>query len=103
VLVYTVDSGGVVQGEWAIVVKAATGASKGTLVLDEGGGRVLSPTGNAELDEVTVSGSSFVAKGKVKGVMPMSVTIEADVDGDALTGTMKVGFFGTATLTGTRV
>jgi hypothetical protein len=91
-----------VQGEWAIVVKAATGASKGTLVLEEGGGRVVSPTGNAVLDELSVDGSSFVAKGKVQGAMPMSVKIEATVDGDTLTGTMKVGFFGTATLTGTR-
>ena len=96
-----------VAGTYAITVKTPMGEQKGTLTVN--------PDGAAFSGAVTVDmmGSMEIADGKVDGdalawtmqmnvPMPMSLDCEAIVAGDAITGTVKAGTFGTFNLTGTR-
>ena len=65
-------------------------------------GRLDSAEGSQAF-EGKVAGNSL--RWEMKVTKPMSITLKYDVqiDGDALTGKVKMGFFGTAKLTGQRI
>jgi carbon-monoxide dehydrogenase large subunit len=65
-------------------------------------GRLESDQGSQEFDG-TVSGNTL--KWDLKVTKPMSLTLKYDVkiEGDRLGGRVKMGFFGTAKLTGERM
>ena len=95
-----------IDGSWKIAMETPMGTRQGTLTLSASGGTL---TGSMSGDQ----GSTTIYDGKVNGdqvsfkvdiSQPMSLTLDfsATVSGDSLTGTVKLGMFGDAPLSGSR-
>ena len=95
-----------VDGNWIIAMETPLGTRHASLALAADGG-ALSGTMSGE------AGTTAIANGRVSGgdiaftidiTQPMTMTLEfsAKVAGDAMTGSVKLGMFGNAPLTGTR-
>ena len=95
-----------VDGVWNTVVDTPMGQQKGTATLKTDGGSLTGTLagaqGTIELRDGQVDGNS--ASWKVDITQPMAITLEfsATVDGDEMSGSVKLGAFGNATLKGTR-
>jgi hypothetical protein len=95
-----------IDGTWTIAMETPLGTRHASLALAVEGG-ALSGTMSGE------AGTTAIANGRVSGndiaftvdiTQPMTMTLEfsAKVAGDAMTGSVKLGMFGNAPLTGTR-
>jgi len=93
-------------GTWNIVMKTPMGDREAAMTLSEDGGS-LSGTMEADGNTIDVQDGK-VADGrgtwKADLTQPMPITLEFDVgvDGDALDGTVKLGMFGSSSVSGTR-
>ena len=96
----------IVDGKWKMVLATPMGPQQFTGLFATHGnvltGRLESDQGSQEFDG-TVSGNTL--KWDLKVTKPMSLTLKYDVkiEGDRLGGRVKMGFFGTAKLTGERM
>ena len=96
----------VVDGKWKMVLATPMGPQQftGHFATDGGilKGRLESDQGSQDFDG-TVSGNTL--KWDLKVTKPMAVTLKYDVqvEGDRLTGKVKMGLFGTSKLTGERM
>ena len=96
-----------VDGTWKLVVSTPMGAQESTLVIQSSGG-TLSGTQSAgsgdgkPIDEGTVDGNDITWKASITKPMPMTLEFSGTVDGDSLSGSVKLGMFGSASFTGTR-
>lgn len=94
------------EGTWNITTQSPMGSQDGTLKLTTDGntlsGTMSGPQGDIELTEGTVDGDKLTWKAEVTS--PMAITLECSgtVDGDNISGDMKLGSFGNATFSGTR-
>ena len=99
-------AGAAVDGQWKMVLATPVGPQEMTGTFATDGemlrGRLDSAEGSQAF-EGKVAGNSL--RWEMKVTKPMSITLKYDVqiDGDALTGKVKMGFFGTAKLTGQRI
>lgn len=59
-------------------------------------------TGLLDITDGTVSDNKLSWTMKATGSMPMILDCMTEVNGDAITGTMKLGFYGTSHFSGTR-
>jgi hypothetical protein len=66
-------------------------------------GRVDNPAGPETIHDGKVAGDALTWVLNVKKPMPIQLTFEVNVRGDLMTGSAKLGMFGSAELTGTRV
>lgn len=95
----------VIDGKWKMILASPVGPQPMMATFVTNGGAL---TGNLDSDQGamefrgTVSGNNL--KWDMKVTKPMSLTLKYDVqiDGDKLIGKVKMGFFGTAKLTGER-
>ena len=55
------------------------------------------------IENGAVDGDTLTWKAAITSPMPMTLEFSASVDGDAITGTVKLGAFGEAEFSGTRV
>jgi len=53
--------------------------------------------------EVKVDGDKLIWSSAITSPMPMTLEFEATVSGDSLSGNVKLGAFGNASMTGVRV
>ena len=94
------------DGTWNTTMNTPMGAQNGTMTLStEGGnltGKLTSPQGEIELQDGTVDGDSLSWKADITSPMAMTLEFAATVDGDSMTGNVKLGAFGDATFSGTR-
>ena len=76
-----------------------------TLKTDGGSlsGKMEGAQGTQEFDGGTADGNNLAWKIEVTSPMPMTLEVSAAVDGDSISGNVKLGTFGDATFTGTRV
>ena len=96
-----------VDGTWKLTVNTPMGAQESTLVLTNSGG-VPSGTQSAgasegrPIDDVTVNGNEVSWKSSI--TKPMSLTLEfsGTVEGDSISGKVKLGMFGTQSFSGVR-
>ena len=96
-----------VAGTYDIVTKTPMGDQKGKFVVNVAGdsftGSVSSDMmGSMDITDGKVEGNRLVWKMDMKVPMPMSLDCEATVDGDAISGSVKAGAFGSMALSGTR-
>ena len=95
-----------VAGTYDVVTKTPMGDQNGVFTVNVDGGTFTGSVNGA-------MGSMDVANGKVDGnrltwtmdmkvPMPMTLECEATVDGDALSGSVKAGAFGSMAMTGKR-
>ena len=96
-----------VDGTWKLVVSTPMGAQESTLVVSSSGstltGTQSAGSGDGRpIDEGTVDGNDITWKASITKPMPMTLEFSGTVDGDSLTGSVKLGMFGSASFTGTR-
>jgi hypothetical protein len=94
------------DGTWNTTINTPMGAQNGSLVLTTNGGelsgKMTSPQGEMAIENGTVDGDSLSWKAAITAPMPMTLEFSATVDGDSITGTVKLGAFGDAEFSGTR-
>src|SRR5262245_24970457 len=96
-----------VDGTWKLVVNTPMGAQESTLVISSSGGTITGTqsAGSGEgrsIDEGTVDGDDITWKASITKPMPMTLEFSGTVDGDKISGNVKLGMFGSASFTGTR-
>ena len=96
-----------VDGDWTVTVNSPIGAQEATLTLGtcNGGlsGKFAGPQGEQEFEDGTADGNALAWNIKLTQPMPMELGFTAEVDGDNISGNVKLVAFGDATLAGTRV
>lgn len=96
-----------VAGTYDIVTKTPMGDQQGKFTVVVNGdsftGGVAGPMGDMAVKDGKVDGSKLTWKMDMKVPMPMELECEATVDGDAITGSVKAGAFGSMAMSGTRV
>jgi hypothetical protein len=94
------------DGTWNTTMNTPMGAQNGTMTLSTDGGtltgKLVSPQGEIELTDGTVDGDTLTWKADITSPMAMTLEFTATVDGDSMSGNVKLGAFGDATFTGTR-
>ena len=96
-----------VDGTYETVVKSPMGDQKATLTVKSDGdtwtGTQAGAMGSTEITDGKVDGNKLTWSVSITVPMPMTLTNEATVDGDTISGTVTAGAFGSFPLSGTRV
>lgn len=94
-----------VDGTYDCTVKSPLGDQKLTLTVTQSGGEFTGQAsgamGSSDVHG-TVDGNTLAWKQQMTVPMPMTLDITATVDGDAITGSVGAGAFGSFPLNGTR-
>ena len=95
-----------VAGTYECVTKTPMGDQKSDVTINVDGdtftGSNVGAMGSMDLEDGKVDGNKLTWSMKMTVPMPMTLEGEATVDGDALTGSVKAGAFGTFPMNGTR-
>jgi hypothetical protein len=95
-----------VAGTYDIVTKTPMGDQKGKFEVNVDGdtftGNVGGAMGSMDVKDGKVDGNKLTWKMDMKVPMPMELDCDATVDGDAISGQVKAGAFGSMALSGTR-
>ena len=95
-----------IDGVWNATMNTPLGARQVTLTLASDGGTLTgtmaADEGTIEIKDGTVDGDSSSWKADITNPMPLTPQFAATVDGDEITGNVKLGGFGNASFTGTR-
>lgn len=94
------------SGKWNVTMNTPMGAQKGVLELAVDGstltGSMSGAQGALPLSEGKACGNDLEWKAAMTQPMPMTLEFRAVVDGDAISGTVKLGAFGDSTFSGSR-
>ena len=96
------------DGKWEVSMSTPMGAQAATLDLKEDGATLTGTMSAAmapdviEVTDGTVDGNDLTWKAALTQPMPITLEFAATVDGDAISGTVKLGTFGDATFEGKR-
>lgn len=95
-----------VSGTYEVVTKTPMGEQKSTLTVNAEGdsftGSNIGPMGALEITDGKVDGDTITWSNQITSPMPMKVDCKATVDGDAISGTVTAGMFGSFPMNGTR-
>jgi hypothetical protein len=96
-----------VGGEtWRCTMQTPAGPQEMTAHLVRNGkeltGRMESPMGGEDILDGKINGDTLTWTMKVSKPMPIKLSFDVKVDGDQMTGKVKLGIFGSAALTGHR-
>jgi hypothetical protein len=95
-----------VDGTWKIVMETPMGTRNATLSLATSGGtltgKMSGEAGTTDIADGAVSGNKVSFKVDITNPMPLTLEFSAAIDGDKLSGKVKLGMFGDAPLSGTR-
>ncbi|MFD1787750.1 hypothetical protein ACFSC3_09205 [Sphingomonas floccifaciens] len=96
-----------IDGSWDTLVKSPMGDQKATLTITSSGdtftGQYSGAMGTTEIKNGKVDGDTLQWSLDITVPMPMTLTAEATVDGDSMTGQVTAGAFGSFPMTGTRM
>ena len=94
------------DGTWETVMNTPMGQQKATVRLQTDGdslsGTMASAQGTVDVKDGSVDGNTGAWKVSITSPMPMTLEFSATANGDEISGSVKLGAFGTATFTGTR-
>lgn len=94
------------DGTWKTTMNTPMGAQQGTLTLATSGndltGKLAGPQGEIAIEDGKVDGDNLTWKAKITSPMAMTLEFAAKVDGDDISGNVKLGAFGNASFSGTR-
>ncbi|HEX5377951.1 MAG TPA: hypothetical protein VFW47_05225 [Phenylobacterium sp.] len=94
------------DGNWKITINSPMGAQEVNATITTSGDTFTGTT-SGRMGEQTiegkVSGDTLTWSSAITQPMPMTLEFSATVSGDSLAGTVKLGAFGSAPLTGVRV
>ena len=95
-----------VDGSWNTVTQSPMGNQEAKLDVASSGetftGTYSGAMGTTEIKNGKVNGDTLNFQVDITVPMPMTLDIEATVDGDAITGTVTAGMFGSFPMNGTR-
>src|SRR4051812_26841954 len=96
-----------VDGTWKLTVNTPMGAQESTLVLSSSGATLTGTqsAGSGEgrpIDAGTVNGDNVSWKSSISKPMPMTLEFSATVSGDSMSGSVKLGMFGSQPFSGVR-
>jgi hypothetical protein len=95
-----------VAGSYECVVKSPMGDQKSVLTVNVDGdswtGTNAGAQGSLDVYDGKIDGNVLTWKMDMKVPMPMTLEGTATVDGDAITGSVKAGMFGSMAMSGTR-
>lgn len=95
-----------VAGTYDVVTKTPMGDQNGVFTVNVDGdtftGSVNGAMGSMDVENGKVDGDRLTWTMDMKVPMPMTLECEATVSGDALSGSVKAGAFGSMAMTGTR-
>jgi hypothetical protein len=95
-----------VAGIYDCVAKSPVGDQKSVLTVVVDGDKFTGSNAGAmesmEIENGKVDGNTLTWEMRMTVPMPMTLECQASIDGDALTGTIKAGMFGSMAMTGTR-
>ena len=95
-----------VEGTWNTTMNTPMGPQQGTLELTtEGGtltGTMSGAQGTLEIQDGTVDGNNLAWKADITSPMAMTLEFTATIDGDNISGNVKLGAFGNASMSGSR-
>ncbi len=95
-----------VAGSYKIVTKTPMGDQNGTFTVNVSGdsftGSVAGAMGSMDVRDGKVDGNKLTWKMDMKVPMPMELDCDATVDGDAISGNVKAGAFGSMAMSGVR-
>ena len=94
------------DGNWKITISTPMGPQEMTVAIATQGdsftGKAQSPMGDMDFSG-KAAGDKLTWSADITKPMPMTLDFDANVDGDKMTGTVKLGAFGSAPLNGTRI
>ena len=94
------------DGSWNCTINSPMGAQEATITLvTDGGslsGTMAGDQGTQEFSGGTVDGNNLEWEVQMTSPMPMTLEISATVDGDSISGNVKLGAFGNASFEGAR-
>lgn len=94
------------DGVWNTTMKTPMGDQQATLTLATDGdtltGTMDGQAGSMELKDGAIDGETLSWKADITNPMPITLEFTATVNGDEISGDVKLGSFGNATFTGTR-
>ena len=93
------------DGNWKITINTPMGAQVVEAEIKTSGDTFTGTTkGQMGAQDVSgkVDGNTLTWSADITNPMPMKLEFSATVDGDAMTGNVKLGMFGNAALTGVR-
>jgi len=85
------------DGNWKITINTPMGAQEVTFT-----GKTSGRMGEQDITG-KVDGDKLIWSSSITSPMPMTLEFEATVSGDSLSGNVKLGAFGNASLSGVRV
>jgi hypothetical protein len=96
-----------VDGNWKITVNTPMGPQDSTLSFSTAGGGLTGTQGapngqSAEIMDGEVNGNEVSWKAAITRPMAMTLHFTGTVDGDRITGSVKLGMFGSASFSGNR-
>jgi hypothetical protein len=95
-----------VDGKWNLKIKTPMGEQGGMLELKANGGALTGSMsgnmGSVAIENGSVAGEAVKWSAKVTSPMPIQLDFDGKVEGDAISGSVKLGAFGTSTFSGTR-
>lgn len=95
-----------VDGSWNTITKSPLGDQTATLTVASSGdsftGSFIGGLGSVDIKDGKVDGDTLKWSLDISVPMPMTLTCEATVDGDAINGTVTAGAFGSFPINGTR-
>lgn len=92
-----------IAGTWNTTMNTPMGAQQATLTLNEDGtGKMSGAQGDMDVMDGNVDGNAAQWKAEITAPMAMTLEFDATADGDAISGSVKLGAFGNATFEGTR-
>ncbi len=95
-----------IDGNWKITMETPLGARTATLTLAAEGatlrGKMSGDGGATEITDGTIDGGRLSWKADITQPMALTLEFSASVEGDRMSGNVKLGMFGNAPLTGTR-
>ena len=94
------------DGTWNTTINTPMGAQNGTLTLStEGGnltGKMAGAQGEMDIQDGAIDGDTLSWNADITSPMPMTLEFTATVEGDEISGNVKLGAFGNASFSGTR-
>jgi hypothetical protein len=96
-----------VDGTWKLTVNTPMGAQESTLVLSTADGKPsgTQSAGSSEgrpVNDLTVNGNDVSWKSSITKPMALTLEFSGAVDGDSMSGKVKLGMFGTQSFSGVR-
>ena len=94
------------DGNWNLVVSTPMGEHHGSLSLKTEGttvkGSQMADGNSTEIFDGTVNGSEAFWKVSITDPMPMTLEFAGTINGDEISGTVKLGEFGNSSFSGSR-